>query len=281
MKLTGYLRMLDYDGLVPVEYYLFYAQYQLDKKKVVSKEEYRSDFSLNSIIGKKVHFHIHDSIRCIECSKTTKKSYNQGFCYVCFTKLAKNDMCILKPTLCHFDKGTCREPDWGKENCFKKHTVYLANTSGLKVGITKENPITNRWVDQGAKSAIPIIEVNSRKAAGEIEATFSKVISDKTSWTKMVFQEAEDIDLYSEKERLLKEVLLPELEEPIKLIPNPKVTQIDYPISKYPSKKTSYKISEGPIIDTLIGIKGQYLLFEKGAINIRAHSGYYFELDML
>ena len=61
-------------------------------------------------------------------------------------KLARCDLCILRPELCHYHKGTCREPSWGENNCLSPHIVYLANTSGVKVGITRETQIPTRWM---------------------------------------------------------------------------------------------------------------------------------------
>jgi hypothetical protein len=68
-------------------------------------------------------------------------------------------MCILKPEQCHYEAGTCREPEWGLAQCFKPHYVYLANSSGIKVGITRESQIPIRWIDQGAVQALPIMKV--------------------------------------------------------------------------------------------------------------------------
>ncbi len=59
-------------------------------------------------------------------------------------------MCIMKPETCHYEQGTCREPQWGEENCMVDHFVYLSNTSSLKVGITRHTQIPTRWIDQGA-----------------------------------------------------------------------------------------------------------------------------------
>jgi hypothetical protein len=68
-------------------------------------------------------------------------------------------MCIMKPETCHYHLGTCREPDWAQSHCFRPHIVYLANSSGVKVGITRKTQIPTRWLDQGASQALPIFEV--------------------------------------------------------------------------------------------------------------------------
>ena len=108
---------------------------------------------LNDVIGKRLTLTYHDKITCSHCGRKTKKSYSQGYCYPCMQKLAQCDMCIMKPETCHYDQGTCREPEWGEQNCMIKHYVYLSNTSGLKVGITRHSQVPTRWIDQGATQA--------------------------------------------------------------------------------------------------------------------------------
>ncbi len=97
--------------------------------------------SLNEVIGKQLTLSFNGHIACRHCGKKTKKSYSQGFCFPCMQKLAQCDLCILKPETCHFSAGTCREPEWGEQHCMIEHVVYLANTSGLKVGITRHSQV--------------------------------------------------------------------------------------------------------------------------------------------
>jgi hypothetical protein len=53
------------------------------------------------------------------------------------------------------------------------------------------------------------------------------------------------------------------------------VLHINYPIEVYPTKVTSLKLDKvNEIEKKLIGIKGQYLIFEDGnVLNIRSHAG--------
>ncbi|WP_246047238.1 DUF2797 domain-containing protein [Leptospira ognonensis] len=295
MFLQGYLRMMDHTGLDPVEYKWNYATYEdeaLGKKPDKSASlEHESEESVNQWIGKKITLTSNGKIRCTNCGRPTKKSFGQGACYACFSTKAENDMCILRPETCHFHKGTCREPEWGKANCFKKHTVYFANSSGLKVGITKENPVSNRWVDQGARFGLPILEVDSRVAAGTIEHYLTKFLPDKTAWQKLVQGDPPYFDLVKEKEKYLKHLATKEfaLETkdgkniPLKWQPviSNEVSEISYPIQSYPKKIKSLKLSESEAIeDTLVGVKGQYLLFSSGVINIRSYGGYHFQLTV-
>ncbi|MCJ8272411.1 MAG: DUF2797 domain-containing protein, partial [Psychrosphaera sp.] len=137
---------------------------------------------LNSLLETQVKLVHSARILCSNCGKKTKKSYSQGHCYVCMTKLASCDMCILKPETCHFAQGTCREPQWGEKNCFIKHYVYLSNTSALKVGITRHTQTPTRWIDQGATQAMPIFAVSTRLQSGLVETALAQFIGDKTNW---------------------------------------------------------------------------------------------------
>jgi len=121
---------------------------------------------LNEVIGETLTLTYHDAINCSHCGNKTKKSYSQGHCFVCMRKLAQCDMCIMKPETCHFEQGTCREPEWAEQHCMTAHYVYLANTSGLKVGITRHTQIPTRWIDQGATQALPIFKVSTRLQSG-------------------------------------------------------------------------------------------------------------------
>ena len=70
--------------------------------------------------------------------------------------LPSADMCILKPHACHHHKGTCRDPQWGLDNCFQPHTLYLARSSSIKIGITRGTVPFGRWMDQGAIEGMAI-----------------------------------------------------------------------------------------------------------------------------
>ena len=240
---------------------------------------------LNALIGQPIRFKYTGRITCIECNKSTKKSFNQGFCYPCFIKLAQCDMCIMKPETCHYAAGTCREPKWGEEFCFQPHYIYLANSSGIKVGITRHTQVPTRWIDQGAVQALPIYKVSSRKLSGLIEVIFAKHISDKTSWQQMLKGQAEAIDLISKRDELIQlcqndiDVLRQsDQAADIALLTEETVVTINYPVDHYPIKVKSFNMDKDPeVAGVLQGIKGQYLLLDTGVINIRKYTGY--EID--
>ncbi|MCX7084198.1 MAG: DUF2797 domain-containing protein [Methylococcales bacterium] len=240
---------------------------------------------LNSLIGKSILFKHTGRITCIECQKTTKKSFNQGYCYPCFIKLAQCDMCIMKPETCHYAAGTCREPAWGEEFCFQPHFIYLANSSGIKVGITRHTQVPTRWIDQGAVQALPIFQVPTRQLSGLVEVIFAKHISDKTSWQQMLKSQAEPIDLVARRDELIA-LCADDLaalktrfsDSEFTLLSDAEVLDINYPIAQYPVKVKSFNMDKDPeVAGVLQGIKGQYLLLDTGVINIRKYTGY--EID--
>ena len=83
-----------------------------DVKYQLPLDEARID--LNALLGTRVAFEFGGVINCVHCDRKTKKSFSQGFCYPCFRRLAACDSCIMSPEKCHFDEGTCREPDTSK-----------------------------------------------------------------------------------------------------------------------------------------------------------------------
>lgn len=247
----------------------------------------QQSLALMPLLGKSIHLRHTGNIGCIHCGRKTSKSFNQGYCYPCFTSLAQCDMCIMKPETCHYANGTCREPIWGEEFCFQPHFVYLANSSGIKVGITRQTQIPTRWIDQGAVQALPILKVASRHISGLVEVEIAKHVSDKTSWQKMLKSAADPIDLLAERDRLLTECA-PTLAkittrfgaEALTYLPEEAVVSINFPVLSYPTKVKSFNLDTQPeVAGVLQGIKGQYLLLDTGVINIRKFTGY--EIDFL
>jgi len=239
---------------------------------------------LNDKIGHRINFQYTGNIFCSSCGKKTKKSYAQGHCFVCMRKLASCDMCIMKPETCHYDAGTCREPEWGQANCMVAHYVYLSNTSGVKVGITRHSQIPTRWIDQGATQALPIFKVKTRHISGLVEVALAKLVSDKTNWRTMLKGNNENIDLVATARELIPQIA-DELEQ-IKLKfgddayeqLKETVVDIQFPVEIFPTKITSHNFDKNPVVEGVLqGIKGQYLLLDTGVINIRKFTSYEIE----
>jgi hypothetical protein len=242
---------------------------------------------LNELIGHKLSIKFLNEINCSACGRKTKKSFSQGYCFPCMRSLAQCDMCIMKPEQCHYDQGTCREPQWGLDHCFKPHYVYLSNTGKVKVGITRAENIPSRWIDQGATEALQIFRVSRRLISGLVEVMFKSHIADKTNWRTMLKGKPETIDLAKVRDELYAEVE-PELStitekyglDCLTYLPNEKVYNIDFPVSKYPIKVSSFNLDKNPIAEgILMGIKGQYFIFDTGVINIRKYGGYFCQIE--
>lgn len=237
-------------------------------------------------IGKNIKLKYLGEIHCIECGRKTNKNYNQGFCFPCFKSLAKCDMCIMKPETCHYHEGTCREPEWGEEFCMKPHYVYLANSSGIKVGITRGTQIPTRWIDQGASEALPIFKVSHRLLSGKLEMAIKEHVSDRTDWRKMLKGSPEHVDLAAKRDELIKaaEKDIKKIEKDfgkseIELL-DEKQVNIEFPVEHYPEKVKSLNFDKTPEIEGVLqGIKGQYLILDSGVLNIRKFGGYLVEFS--
>jgi hypothetical protein len=244
--------------------------------------------AMNQFIGRTLRLDFLGVINCVHCDRKTSKSFNQGYCYPCFRRLAQCDTCIMSPEKCHFAAGTCREPEWGEANCNVDHFVYLANTSGIKVGITRHSQIPTRWMDQGASQAQAIFRVSSRLQSGLVETVFKTHIADKTNWRTMLKGEAEAVDLELARTHLMAECAaqIAALHDTyglqaITVLEGEEQTQINYPVVEYPTKVSSFNLDKNPSAGgTLLGIKGQYLIFDAGVINIRKYGGYQLSLTL-
>lgn len=241
---------------------------------------------LNALIGQTIRLEHLGQINCSHCGRKTKKSYSQGHCFVCMQKLPQCDLCIMSPERCHFDAGTCRDEAWGQAFCMQPHIVYLANSSGLKVGITRVNQMPTRWLDQGASQAMPIMQVATRKLSGQVETVLKQYVTDKTNWRKLLQSDAQPIDMAQAADALLNEseadleVLLGALSHQDYQWLDTAAISMRYPVLEYPSKIKSHNLDKEPVLEgRLMGIKGQYLIFDTAVINIRKYTSYLVQLS--
>lgn len=237
--------------------------------------------AMNDLLGQWLSLRHSGRIECVACGRETRKSFNQGYCYPCFKRLAECDLCILRPETCHFHLGTCRDPAWAGDHCMQAHVVYIANSSGLKVGITRESQLPTRWIDQGASQAVPVFRVRNRLHSGLIEVTLKRYVSDRTDWRRMlkgndllpdlagkaaaILDTARtDLDALAESHMELHWELL-----------DGEVTEISYPVEAFPAKVVSQSLDKTDTVSGVLqGIKGQYLIMDSGVINMRKFAGY-------
>lgn len=217
--------------------------------------------------------------QCLNCGQP-KKIFRQGFCYDCFMSSPAVGDWIMKPELSTAHLGV-EDRDLGYEAKvqLQPHITYLALSSEVKVGVTRITQVPIRWIDQGAVQAVPIVEVPNRYLAGITEVALKDYFTDKTSWQKMLKNEIAHADLLAERLKI-KNVLPVEVKD--FFIDEPKVYELNYPVLRYPTKVTSLNLDKTPEYSgKLVGIKGQYLLFEDGTVfNVRSYEGYVVEIEV-
>jgi len=264
MQYTGVLKKMITENSSPVQYYL----------------DLENDFlNLNQLLDRNLKISF-KKYQCLNCGED-KKIFRQGFCYDCFYKMPQAGDWIMKPELstAHLDIED-RNLEYEKSVQLKPHIVYLANSSNVKVGVTRKSQIPTRWIDQGAHEAIEIVEVPNRYLAGIAEIALKEHVSDKTNWRKMLTNNVIDVDLNEEKEKLFP--YIPDEVKPYYLENKSKEIEIDFPVNQYPTKIKSLNLDKTPTYQgKLKGIKGQYLIFEDGTVfNVRNWEGYVVEFDL-
>ena len=118
----------------------------------------------------------------------------------------------------------------------------------------------------------------NRYEAGRIEVALKEFFTDKTNWQRMLKNEIdESIDLIEEKWSL-EEQLPGDIADYFS--ENDEIIELNYPVIEYPEVVKSVSFDKSPTIQgKLLGIKGQYLIFEGGRVlNVRKHAGYYVQI---
>jgi hypothetical protein len=263
MKYQGVLRKMQTEFLNPIQYYLVFEDNFLN---------------VNQLIGKDITI-LFKGYQCLNCGKP-KKIFRQGYCYDCFMSSASVGDWIMRPELstAHLDIED-RDLAYEKRVQLQPHIVYLALSSDVKVGVTRKTQVPTRWIDQGAIKAIPIVEVPNRYLAGITEVALKNYFSDKTSWQKMLKNNVPDADLIAERNTVLQ--WLPEEVKPY-FTEEQKLYDIHFPIDNYPTKINSLNLEKSPLFTgRIIGIKGQYLVFEDGTVfNVRSSEGYVVDINV-
>ncbi|MDR0801108.1 DUF2797 domain-containing protein [Fluviicola sp.] len=233
--------------------------------------------AMNELISREIQLSWTGRIICSNCGKLTKTSFGQGFCFNCFQTAPQAAPCIINPELCRAHLGEGRNIEWEEKHHNQPHIVYLAASDSVKVGVTRAKQKLTRWIDQGASQAIVLAETANRYEAGLIEVALKSVMTDKTNWQRMLKNEIrEDVDLLNEKGQA--EDLLPfDLRDFVSM--DDSVTELIYPVEKYPLKVKSVGFDKTPVVSgKLAGIKGQYLIFDdERVINLRKHTSYEIE----
>ena len=256
MTFEGVLTKMETEFSQPIQYYLVFE----------------SDFiNMNQLLGKNITIQF-IRYQCLNCG-LDKPIYRQGFCKSCFYEIPQAADWIMRPELstAHLDEED-RDLEYEKKVQLQPHIVYLANSSNVKVGVTRKSQVPTRWIDQGAHEAIEIVEVPNRYLAGITEVALKDHVSDKTNWRSMLKNDIKDEDLVQWRERLKQ--YIPE-EAKDYFIESNTETNLEFPVIKYPDKPKSLNlIKEQAYTGKLEGIKGQYLIFDDETVfNVRANEG--------
>ncbi len=227
---------------------------------------------MNQLIGKTISLEKIGS-QCLNC-KQEAPIFRQGFCKKCFFEIPSAGEWIMRPELSQAHLGIQdRDLEYEKRIQLQPHLVYLAVSSGLKVGVTRSSQIPTRWIDQGAHLAIPIVETPNRYLAGVTEVALKEHYNDKTNWRLMLQNSGPDLNLEAEKERCLE--WIPKDVKPYILHNIKTPTTLNFPVLNYPEKVSSLNLDKLISFQgQLTGIKGQYLIFEDQTVfNIRGNEG--------
>lgn len=263
MQYQGVLQKMQTENGNPIQYYLVFENDFLNVNQVLNKTV-------------EISFIKH---QCLNC-KLDKPIYRQGFCKSCFFEIPTAGDWIMRPELstAHLDQED-RDLAYEKKVQLQPHIVYLANSSNVKVGVTRKTQVPTRWIDQGAHEAIEIVEVPNRYLAGITEVALKNHVGDKTNWRKMLTNNVDDKNLIEWRNKLKQYIPEEALQY---FIEDNQETHLEFPVMQYPEKVKSLNLDKTPNYKgTLKGIKGQYLIFEDNTVfNIRSNEGYYVSLTI-
>ena len=263
MNYQGVLKKMLTENAKEIQYYL----------------DMNTDFiNMNQLLNKEITINF-ISYECLNCH-SEKQIYRQGFCKSCFFDTPNAGDWIMRPELSKAHLGIeDRDLAYEKAVQLKPHIVYLANSSNVKVGVTRKTQVPTRWIDQGAHEAIEIVEVPNRYLAGITEVALKNHVADKTNWRKMLKNDVDDVSLLEWREKL-KEFIPEEAKE--YFIDTNSETNLNFPVKKYPEKPRSLNLQKTPLYKgKLVSIKGQYLIFEDETVfNVRSNEGLVVHLEV-
>lgn len=229
--------------------------------------------NMNELIGKVLRLEYEGYYNSIVSGEKINKTFGEGLTYREFMESPLASPSIMRPELSEIHNGIAlRDYEWEVKHHLQPHVVYISLTSNYKVGVTRLSNMPCRWIDQGATQATVLAEVPYRQLAGLIEVSLKSHISDKTAWQRMLKGIVEDQRTITQVRNEMVDLLPAEYLSYVSASAD--ITQINYPILVSPNKVNSIKLDKVKILeDKLVGIKGQYLIFENGVMNIRSHSG--------
>lgn len=263
MQYEGVLRKMRTEIGHPIQYYMLFEDDFLNVNQVLDK----------SLTIRFIKY------QCLNCGEDLP-IYRQGFCRKCFFDIPAAGDWIMRPELssAHLNKED-RNLEYERKVQLQPHIVYLANSSGIKVGVTRKTQVPTRWIDQGAHEAIEIVETPNRYLAGITEVALKEHVGDKTNYRKMLTNDVDDKNLVEWRQKL--KTYIPK-EAIDYFIASNDETHLEFPVIRYPKKVKSLSLNKTPEYSGVLkGIKGQYFIFEDDTVfNVRGSEGYYVGLNI-
>ncbi len=264
MQYEGVLTKMQTELGSPIQYYMVFDS---------------SFLNVNQLLGRDIDLNFM-GFQCLNCGKN-KKIFRMGFCYDCFYSTPAAGDWIMNPELSTAHLGIAdRDLEYEQKVQLQPHIVYLASSSDIKVGVTRKSQVPTRWIDQGASQAMPLVEVPNRYLAGITEVALKDHMGDKINWKKMLLNNVAPIDLAAKRTEM--EQWLPDEVKPYFETTKEQLYTLDYPVLEYPKKITSLNLTKTPVYNgKLVGVKGQYLIFEDGTVfNVRTYEGFVVQLNV-
>ena len=226
-------------------------------------------------VGGHVSMQFDGVIQCAATGKRVRKTYGDGLSYEAWLKAPQAVESVIRPELSRIHEGIAlRDREWEERHHNVPHWVYLSQTSAIKVGVTGAHTGARRWYDQGAIAGTVLCVAPHRALAGEMEVLLKEVFADKSAYRAMILATDPDVEALEEAREEAFDHLGTAFEEFMQF--DEPVHTIRYPMTALPKKVRSVRLDKQPVIEgTLVGLKGQYAVFDTGdAVNIRSHIGY-------
>ena len=256
MQYKGVLQKMETDLQATIQYYMVFDNDVLN---------------VNQLLGKNISISF-EKYQCMSCAKN-KEIYRQGFCKSCFFDAPQAGEWIMHPEKSTAHLGIAdRDLEYEQRVQLTPHIVFLALSSTVKVGVTRNTHVPTRWIDQGAVQALSIVEAPNRYLAGIAEVALKNHVADKTNWRAMLKNEIAEADLIQVKNDL-KQFLPAEVQQYV--LEDESVLNLNFPVEQYPVKVKSLNLTKTPEFSGVLkGVKGQYLIFEDNTVfNVRNNEG--------
>jgi hypothetical protein len=234
---------------------------------------------VNALIGKSLRLEWPGMAECQSCGGVFSELHAQGFCRTCFFNSPLAGASIVRPELstAHLGKAD-RDLEFERAYQLQPHTVYLADSGGVKVGVTRTRQQVTRWLDQGASCARAIAVTENRYEAGLIEVALKQHFSDKTDWRKMLAGLEFGAEFEAAVGRAL-EAIPADLQR--FAVADGAEHRAHWSLAPGFGAKSVKLSKPGEVLEgVLAGQRGQYLAFADGRVlNVRSHEGLFLRIQ--